>query len=110
MGWLSIVLACIALLPFIIFSVLGAPQIDPSTWIILPPDLSRVDWGLYLAVAYWNVSGFDSLSQVAGEMKDSSKYYLGMMGAMILITVSGFVPLAIMVSVDQVRTAYLRLC
>jgi amino acid transporter len=80
---------------------LGASQIDPKTWIILPPDWSQVDWGLYLAVAYWNVSGFDSLSQVAGEMKDPKRYYWGMLGSMILITISSFVPLSIMVSVDQ---------
>jgi len=34
-------------------------------------------------------------------MKNPAKYYYGMMGAMLLVTVSGFFPLAMMVSVDR---------
>lgn len=41
------------------------------------------------------------MSQVAGEMKDPKKYYWGMLGAMILVTLSGFIPLSVMVSVDR---------
>eukprot|EP01128_Nolandella_sp_AFSM9_P002590 TRINITY_DN12960_c0_g1_i1.p1 TRINITY_DN12960_c0_g1~~TRINITY_DN12960_c0_g1_i1.p1 ORF type:complete len:562 (-),score=79.66 TRINITY_DN12960_c0_g1_i1:132-1817(-) len=106
MGVMSIVLSVLSLSPFLVYFAIGAKDIDPSTWIVLPPEIGMVKWGVYISIASWNVSGFDSLSQVAGELSEPRKFSWAMIGAMIMITISSFLPISVLLSAERDYGSY----
>eukprot|EP01129_Flabellula_baltica_P004532 TRINITY_DN1582_c0_g2_i6.p1 TRINITY_DN1582_c0_g2~~TRINITY_DN1582_c0_g2_i6.p1 ORF type:complete len:313 (-),score=45.62 TRINITY_DN1582_c0_g2_i6:49-987(-) len=98
MGIGAIIMTIIFLLPFPVMMAYSIPAFNISNVFILPPDLLTRDWALFFSVMIWNVSGFDSLSTVAGELKNPEKmhYALGIAGLMSLATY--FFPLLFLVS------------
>lgn len=53
----TIVFGIIVLAPFYVMFAMGAKEIDPHDWTILPPSISGVNWGVFISVVLWNTSG-----------------------------------------------------
>ena len=84
--------------PFLLFSILGAPQINKAPWIPLIPDGQALgqSLGLGLAVVMWNYLGWDNVSTFAGEVeKPKSTYPLAMMISVPLVTVLYLLPIGV---------------
>eukprot|EP00294_Goniomonas_avonlea_P008568 CAMPEP_0114539270 /NCGR_PEP_ID=MMETSP0114-20121206/148_1 /TAXON_ID=31324 /ORGANISM="Goniomonas sp, Strain m" /LENGTH=428 /DNA_ID=CAMNT_0001723361 /DNA_START=150 /DNA_END=1436 /DNA_ORIENTATION=- len=60
----------ILLLPFAVLTVVGIPTVDPSVWLQTTPDFNLVT---YLNIMLWNLGGWDSFSNVAGNIVNPGK-------------------------------------
>jgi amino acid transporter len=47
-------------------------KVDPSIWLVIPPD---VDIGLFFSTIIWLYGGWDNLGTLAGEVKDPQTTY-----------------------------------
>src|SRR5690606_749530 len=47
-------------------------KVDPSIWLVVPPD---VDIGLFFSTIIWLYGGWDNLGTLAGEVKDPQTTY-----------------------------------
>ncbi|TKY50727.1 polyamine transporter [Spatholobus suberectus] len=70
-GWAAILLGVFSLLPFLVMGIIAVPRIKPTRWLMV--DLKKVNWGLYLNTLFWNLKYWDSISTLAGEVKNPSK-------------------------------------
>jgi amino acid transporter len=62
-GWVAVVLVIICIMPFIVFVVVGIPQVKTSRWSETLDNPADFDTGLYLNTLFWNLNYFDSASQ-----------------------------------------------
>lgn len=58
------------LIPFIPFFIVGLPKMD---WRVLTQKTEEFDWLTFANVAFWNLSGWDAVSTMAGEIRDTGK-------------------------------------
>lgn len=98
-GLASILFGLFVLAPFALMVLLGAPGVQPSTWLIRNEPL---DWGLMLSVVLWNTSGWDNAGCCAGEVdKPQWNYPRAMAAAVLLVTLVYLLPVAVGVSFDN---------
>jgi amino acid transporter len=91
----SIVMTIIILVPFVILTILGFANWHGVPWqpFSYPGQGLWTSIGYALAVGLWMYSGYDSMSTLAGEIKNPRRLIpLGLMIAMPLIVISYFVP------------------
>ncbi|KAL7578693.1 hypothetical protein ACA910_009831 [Epithemia clementina (nom. ined.)] len=88
-GNMSLTICFVALSPFIILSVVGMFQVDPSRWFELPDGaedqssegssslglfslatLSAIAWRPYLNSMFWNLNSFDSAASFTADIED----------------------------------------
>jgi len=101
-GIISVVFSFAIITPFILMALFGIPYLDPSVWLIAPPDFKTVEWGVFITVISWNFTGYDSLSMISGEIENPKKTIIrGMLISIILTTLTYLVPLSILVCVDK---------
>ena len=117
-GTASVVVAILAMSPFVIMCILGLPQIDPSKWLQRPEDappeelfdddaellpgplplmgLGGVFWRGFLNNLFWNLNSFDSAASFAGEVRDvSTTYPRGIFLGTVLVVVCYLFPLLV---------------
>ena len=70
-GHISIPLAGLSLIPFLLLTFVAIPQIDPGKWIdVWKLSLGRhKNWKKYFHALFWNLNCWDSVSTLAGEIK-----------------------------------------
>ncbi|EPS64548.1 hypothetical protein M569_10233, partial [Genlisea aurea] len=69
-GYASIGLAIVSLLPFIVLSVASIHRIQPHRWISLGQKGVRKDWNLFMNTIIWNLNNWDAVSTMAGEVEN----------------------------------------
>lgn len=84
--------------PFVVLVFIGAPQMR---WSRLAARPRKMKVGQLLSVAYWNVSGFDSASTFAGEVRRPQRSYPRALGlAVVLVLLSYIFPLGVAAAAD----------
>jgi len=97
-GTSLVVFGALVLAPFAAMVLLGAPQIEPASWIA---GGGKGDWALLLSIVLWNTSGWDNAGCCAGEVRKPNKTYPAAMAvAVVLVTLAYLLPVAVGVSVD----------
>ncbi|KAL7466270.1 hypothetical protein ACHAXS_006563 [Conticribra weissflogii] len=85
-GNASLVVCIIAMSPFVILTLVGAPKVVPSRWFQMPedhpgggdadePPLSNILWRPFLNNMFWNLNSFDAAASFAGETSCVSTTY-----------------------------------
>ena len=100
-GKASLVVCVIAMSPFVLMTILGAPHVVPSRWLQLPEPPEEEDgtgglfdddfqtspgplpllgfagilWRPFMNNMFWNLNSFDSVASFAGETTDVKKTY-----------------------------------
>lgn len=93
-GWVAVTLGVFSLLPFVVMGFLSIPKLEPSRWLVV--NLHDVDWNLYLNTLFWNLNYWDSISTLAGEVKNPKKTLpRALFYALILVVLGYFFPLLI---------------
>lgn len=93
-GWVAVTLGVFSLLPFVVMGFLSIPKLEPSRWLAV--NLHDVDWNLYLNTLFWNLNYWDSISTLAGEVKNPKKTLpRALFYALILVVLGYFFPLLI---------------
>jgi hypothetical protein len=68
-GTASIFICVFSMLPFVVFCVLGAGQVQPERWSVQPPEGWRgINWRLYLNTFFWNFNYWDSAASYSGDV------------------------------------------
>lgn len=70
-GWVAVFLGVFSILPFIAMGFFAIPKLEVSRWLVA--DFSNVDWSLYLNTLFWNLNYWDSISTLAGEVRNPKK-------------------------------------
>ncbi|KAK8952474.1 putative polyamine transporter [Platanthera zijinensis] len=70
-GWVAVFLGVFSILPFIFMGFVAIPKLDVSRWLV--SDFNNVDWSLYLNTLFWNLNYWDSISTLAGEVRNPKK-------------------------------------
>lgn len=83
------------LLPFVVFCVYGMTKMDYSRLLVTPQNgLDGVNWRLLLNTFFWNINYWEAAATFSGDVKDPGKSYpKGMLIAVILVSVSLFLPI-----------------
>ncbi len=94
----AVTVICIfTLLPFFVFCCIGATKMDYSRLVETPPGgLASVNWTLLLNTFFWNINYWESAASYSGDVLDPGRNYpLGMLIAVILVTLSLFIPVLV---------------
>jgi amino acid transporter len=85
------------LLPFIVFCIVGIPQMDASKLLATPPGgIAGVNWRLLLNTFFWNINYWESAASYSGDVEDPGRNYpLGLMIAVVLVALSLILPLVV---------------
>lgn len=98
-GISSTIFTFLVLTPFAAMVVLGAPQVDPASWLA---GTGKVEWGLLLSTVLWNTNGWDNAGCCAGEVENPSLTYPRALAAtVLLVLVVYLLPIAVGVGVDK---------
>ena len=98
-GVSSVIFAALVLAPFAVMVILGAPQMEPASWLARG---GKGDWALLLSIVLWNTSGWDNAGTCAGEVEKPGKTYpAAMAAAVLLVTLAYLLPVAVGVGVDK---------
>ncbi|KAL1308871.1 hypothetical protein HN51_050904 [Arachis hypogaea] len=104
-GYAAVLLALVALFPFVLLSLIAIPKIQPHRWLSLGQKGVSRDWNLYFNTLFWNLNFWDNVSTLAGEVDKPQKTFpLALLVSVIFTCVSYIVPLFAVtgaVSVDQ---------
>ncbi|PIN18608.1 Amino acid transporter [Handroanthus impetiginosus] len=91
-GWLAVLLGIFSILPFVVMGFISIPKLRPKRWLVA--DIHNVDWNLYLNTLFWNLNYWDSVSTLAGEVKNPKKTLPKALSyALILVVLGYFFPL-----------------
>jgi amino acid transporter len=94
-GMTCIALTAFVLLPFLVFTILGIPQIEPSNWLLGPfkrdasghvmeddevmakhdGGFESVKWHSLVNILFWNLNYFDSASAFSGDCVEPAKTF-----------------------------------
>jgi amino acid transporter len=127
-GNASLVICIIAMSPFLIMSIIGAPKVVPSRWFQLPESeedavyglfdddfqtssgplpllsLGGILWRPFLNNMFWNINGFDKAASFAGETSSASTTYpRGVFIGLIMCVVSYIFPLLVAVGATDYK-------
>lgn len=117
-GNATVVVAVLAMSPFLVMCTLGIPQIDPTRWLQRPEDeppeelfdddaelepgplplvvLGGVFWRGLLNNLFWNLNSYDSAASFAGEVRDvSTTFPRGIFLGLVITTVGYLLPLLV---------------
>eukprot|EP00241_Pyramimonas_parkeae_P002912 CAMPEP_0114259038 /NCGR_PEP_ID=MMETSP0058-20121206/19665_1 /TAXON_ID=36894 /ORGANISM="Pyramimonas parkeae, CCMP726" /LENGTH=518 /DNA_ID=CAMNT_0001374029 /DNA_START=233 /DNA_END=1789 /DNA_ORIENTATION=- len=104
-GRAVVVLTAFTLLPFVVFCVLAAPQVDTRKW--LEGDWESVKWGPYLNCIFWNINYWDSASTLVGEISDPNKHYpRAVLITLAIVMLSYIAPLIMGIGLDSDRSRW----
>uniref|UniRef100_A0A7S3G0G1 Amino acid permease n=1 Tax=Palpitomonas bilix TaxID=652834 RepID=A0A7S3G0G1_9EUKA len=96
-GVVSVVLNIIVLAPFLVMIGMGIPRVNASVWLESTP---QVQWVNLTNNILWNMNGFDSVSNFAGEVyRPSFTYPVGLTVSVFLVMLVVLLPLMIGVGV-----------
>ncbi|KAL3361679.1 hypothetical protein AABB24_014512 [Solanum stoloniferum] len=70
-GWVAVSLGILSMLPFVVMGLILIPKIRPERWLVA--DVHSIDWNLYLNTLFWNLNYWDSISTLAGEVRNPKK-------------------------------------
>lgn len=127
-GNASLVICVIAMSPFLIMTIVGAPKVVPSRWFQLPEptedsvyglfdddfqtsagplpllSLGGILWRPFLNNMFWNINGFDKAASFAGETSSASTTYpRGVFIGLVMCVVSYIFPLLVAVGATDYR-------
>lgn len=74
-GYASVALGIVSLVPFMVMSTLAIPKIDPSKWVIMGQKGHRKEWKLFFNTLFWSLNSWDSVSTLAGEVTTPQKTF-----------------------------------
>jgi len=107
-GSACIILTAVVMTPFLVFSVIGVHQVDPSNWLLGPAapssdaDVSGeetkgdIQWSPLLNCLFWNLNYFDAASCFSGDTREPAKTFPRAMGfAVFAIASTYLIPIAI---------------
>ncbi|KAL7574619.1 hypothetical protein ACA910_002971 [Epithemia clementina (nom. ined.)] len=113
-GKMSMTICFVAISPFIIMSVVGASQVDPSRWFEPPAALDHEDfvdpsiglfsmaalgniaWRPFLNNLFWNLNSFDSAAAFAADVEDPARVLpRAMAWSVVMVASCYFLPLLI---------------
>ncbi|KAF3444410.1 hypothetical protein FNV43_RR14102 [Rhamnella rubrinervis] len=89
-GYASVPLGIVSLIPFIVMSTLAIPKIDPSKWVVMGQKGKRKEWKLFFNTLFWNLNSWDSVSTLAGEVKTPQKTFPKALLISMLFTCSSY--------------------
>jgi hypothetical protein len=128
-GNASLVICVIAMSPFLIMTILGAPNVVPSRWFQLPESVEKsyvlfdddfqtspgpipmftvggILWRPFLNNMFWNLNGFDNAGSFAGETTSASTTYpQGIFIGLVISVVGYLVPLLVTVGATDYSQA-----
>ena len=128
-GNASLLVCVLAMSPFLILTIVGAPQVVPSRWFQLPEppeegsdlfdddfqtspgplpllSLGGVLWRPYLNNMFWNLNSFDSAASFAGETSNpSTTYPRGIFIGLIMCVLSYILPVLVAVGATDYKQA-----
>jgi amino acid transporter len=70
---------------------LVAKKVHPSDWLVLPPDLSKVPWSLFINTIIWSNGGYDDVGNIAEELKEPKKVFPRATFILIAMTILSYV-------------------
>ena len=68
------VIVALTLLPFLALALFAIPHMTPSNWAVASP-LAEVNWIDYFNIMFWSLNSWDSVSTLAGEVRDPGKMF-----------------------------------
>ncbi|XP_015085111.1 probable polyamine transporter At1g31830 isoform X1 [Solanum pennellii] len=93
-GWAAVSLGILSMLPFVVMGLISIPKIRPERWLVA--DVHSIDWNLYLNTLFWNLNYWDSISTLAGEVRNPKKTLpKALFYAVLLVVLSYLFPLLI---------------
>ncbi|RMZ56200.1 hypothetical protein APUTEX25_002390 [Auxenochlorella protothecoides] len=93
-GNAAIVMTGLTLAPFVIITLLGLPHLKPAN--LVKSDWSAVQWFPFFNVMFWNLNYWDSVSTLAGEVRNPGKTFpRALAGAVVLVVASYLLPLIV---------------
>ena len=128
-GNASLVVSIIAMSPFLILIIVGAPKVVPSRWFQMPKEpedgtelfdddfqtgpgplpllsLGGIIWRPYLNNLFWNLNSFDNAASFAGETTSpSTTFPRGVFIGLILCVLSYILPLLVAVGATDYNQA-----
>lgn len=91
-GWAAVCIGVLSLLPFLVMGLISIPKLQPKRWLV--GDVKNVDWNLYLNTLFWNLNYWDSVSTLAGEVRNPKKTLpKALLYAVILVVIAYLYPL-----------------
>ena len=92
-------LAIMSLLPTIVFTAYGLPEVKPSRcWV----DQGEVDWSLLVSWILWLYCGFFSLGTMAGELEDPRRTFIISIAILFpAVLILNTLPLAVALGLDD---------
>ena len=92
-GWTAVLLGLFSILPFLVMGLVSIRKLKPSRWLVVEKD---VNWSLFLTTLFWNLNYWDSISTIAGEVKNPKNTIpIALFCALILVVRGYFFPLLI---------------
>jgi amino acid transporter len=73
-GKSSEVVVVVVVLPFVVLGIMGVPKMNISNWSKTKP-LDEVDWLSFMNIMFWNLNSWDSVSTLAGEVRNPSRLF-----------------------------------
>jgi amino acid transporter len=73
-GKSSEIIVFLVIAPFIVLGFMALSQIDIRSWGARKP-LADVDWLSFMNLMFWNLNSWDSVSTLAGEVRNPSKLF-----------------------------------
>jgi len=128
-GNASLVICIIAMSPFLIITILGAPKVVPSRWLQMPESaeksfhlfdddfqtssgplpllgLGGILWRPFLNNMFWNINGFDKAGSFAGETSSASTTYpRGISIGLVMCVLGYIIPLLVAVGATDYSQA-----
>jgi amino acid transporter len=68
------VITIVVLAPFVVLAILAIPHMHPANWLESKP-LKEVNWIDYFNIMFWNLNSWDSVSTLAGEVRDPARMF-----------------------------------
>jgi len=128
-GNASLVICVIAMSPFLIMTILGAPKVVPSRWFQLPESVEKsydlfdddfqtgpgplplltvggILWRPFLNNVFWNLNGFDKAGSFAGETTNvATTYPRGIFFGLVMCVFGFLIPLLVAVGATDYSQA-----
>ena len=116
---MSIVICIVAMSPFVLLCIIGAFQVQPHRWFLMPDYLPPVDdddavdnptrglgtisshfsvvhWGPFLNNLFWNGNSFDSCASFAGDVDNPGQMFPKALGMSVgMVAACYFIPLLV---------------
>lgn len=73
-GRSSEIVVLVVVAPFIVLAIMGVPKMNISNWGNTKP-LAEVDWLSFMNIMFWNLNSWDSVSTLAGEVRNPSRLF-----------------------------------